>query len=178
MSINQENQIKTINLTDLKYNKIKKVIGDLVIYNPDAELEAEIENEFYTRLKEIDVEDTIAITVGLGEMLTQFIPLLTNIKYNITDVLLINQILASPSPKLRKAKDEVSEILSEIFERVMAQHYKLSKSANSIINDEDLSPEEKAEILEKMGMLVRTQTPDEEILITDEEIGVGVEDEI
>ena len=99
MSINQENKIKTINLTDLKYNKIKKVI------------------------------------------------------------------------------EEVSEILSEIFTKTANNIIKFAKSTNDVFEDDSLTIEQRTEMLRQMELLI-DDTPDEEILITDEEIGIGVEDEI
>ena len=109
-------------------------------------------------------------------MLTMYIPLLTNIDCP-EDVLLINEILADPSPILEKVIEEVSEILSEIFTKTANNIIKFAKSTNDVFEDESLTIEQRTEMLKQMELLIN-DIPDEEILITDEEIGIGVEDEI
>ena len=178
MSINQENQTKKISLLDLRYKKLRKKIGEVEIYNPDKELKLELEKEFTKRITEAFQSDSLNIntTIGMGEMLTMYIPLLTNIDCP-EDVLLINEILADPSPLLEKVIEEVSEILSEIFTKTANNIIKFAKSTNDVFEDESLTIEQRTEMLRQMELLI-DDTPDEEILITDEEIGVGVEDEI
>ena len=176
MSINQENQTKKISLLDLRYKKLRKKIGEVEIYNPNKELKLELEKEFTKRITEAFQSDNLNIntTIGMGEMLTMYIPLLTNIDCP-EDVLLINEILADPSPILEKVIEEVSEILSEIFTKTANNIIKFAKSTNDVFEDESLTIEQRTEMLRQMELLI-DDTPDEEILITDEEI--GVEDEI
>lgn len=178
MSINQENQTTKISLLDLRYKKLRKKIGEVEIYNPNKELKLELEKEFTKRITEAFQSDNLNIntTIGMGEMLTMYIPLLTNIDCP-EDVLLINEILADPSPILEKVIEEVSEILSEIFTKTANNIIKFAKSTNDVFEDESLSIEQRTEMLKQMELLI-DETPDEEILITDEEIGIGVEDEI
>ena len=178
MSINQENQTKKISLLDLRYKKLRKQIGEVEIYNPNKELKLELEKEFTKRITEAFQSDNLNIntTIGMGEMLTMYIPLLTNIDCP-EDVLLIKEILADPSPILEKVIEEVSEILSEIFTKTANNIIKFAKSTNDVFEDESLTIEQRTEMLKQMELLIN-DTPDEEILITDEEIGVGVEDEI
>ena len=54
---------------------------------------------------------------------------------------------------------------------------KFAKSTNDVFEDESLTIEQRTEMLKQMELLIN-DVPDEEILITDEEIGVGVGDEI
>ena len=76
-----ENQTKKISLLDLKYTKLRKKIGEVEIYNPNKELKLELDKEFTKRITEAFQSDNLNIntTIGMGEMLTMYIPLLTNI---------------------------------------------------------------------------------------------------
>ena len=167
------NQTKKISLLDLKYTKLRKKIGEVEIYNPDKELKLEIEKEFMHRIAESFNEDNpqINFTVYLGEILTMFIPLLTNLDCP-EDVLLINEILADPSPLLEKVIDEVSIVLREIFERAAKKIIQTQQIIDGTLNDEDLTDEQKVELLKEMEIVISGgHIKDEDILISDEELG-------
>ena len=67
-----ENQAKKISLLDLKYNKLRKKIGDVEIYNPDKELKAEIEQELMKRITEQMKSGEIKADIGMGEIVTNY----------------------------------------------------------------------------------------------------------
>ena len=167
------NQTKKISLLDLKYTKLRKKIGEVEIYNPDKELKLEIEKEFMHRITESFNEENpqINFTVYLGEILTMFIPLLTNLDCP-EDVLLINEILADPSPLLEKVIDEVSIVLREIFERAAKKIIQTQQIIDGTLNDEDLTDEQKVELLKEMEIVIGgSHIKDEDILISEEELG-------
>ena len=169
MSINQENQTKKISLLDLKYNKLRKKIGEVEIYNPNKELKAEIEKELMARITEQMKSGEIRADIGMGEIITTYLPMLTNIDYELTDVLMIQQIISDPSPLLEKVIEEVSEVLSDLFEKAANKLIKVAKSTNDILNNKDLSDEEKTEILKHMQIIEDT-IDDDEILVDEYEL--------
>ena len=169
MSINQENQTKKISLLDLRYNKLRKKIGEVEIYNPNKELKAEIEKELMARITEQMKSGEIRADIGMGEIITTYLPVLTNIDYELTDVLMIQQIISDPSPLLEKVIEEVSEVLSDLFEKAANKLIKVAKSTNDILNNKDLSDEEKTEILKHMQIIEDT-IDDDEILIDEYEL--------
>ena len=169
MSINQENQTKKISLLDLRYNKLRKKIGEVEIYNPNKELKAEIEKELMARITEQMKSGEIRADIGMGEIITTYLPMLTNIDYELTDVLMIQQIISDPSPLLEKVIEEVSEVLSDLFEKAANKLIKVAKSTNDILNNKDLSDEEKAEILKHMQIIEDT-IDDDEILVDEYEL--------
>ena len=169
MSINQENQIKKISLLDLRYNKLRKKIGEVEIYNPNKELKAEIEKELMARITEQMKSGEIRADIGMGEIITTYLPMLTNIDYELTDVLMIQQIISDPSPLLEKVIEEVSEVLSDLFEKAANKLIKVAKSTNDILNNKDLSDEEKTEILKHMQIIEDT-IDDDEILVDEYEL--------
>ena len=169
MSINQENQAKKISLLDLKYNKLRKKIGDVEIYNPDKELKAEIEQELMRRITEQMKSGEIKADIGMGEIITTYLPMLTNIEYELTDALMVQEIISNPSPLLEKVVEEVSEVLSDLFEKAANKLIKVAKSTNDILNNKDLSDEEKTEILKHMQVIEDT-IDDDEILVNEYEL--------
>ena len=169
MSINQENQTKKISLLDLKYNKLRKKIGDVEIYNPDKELKAEIEQELMKRITEQMKSGEIKADIGMGEIITIYLPMLTNIEYELTDALMVQEIISNPSPLLEKVVEEVSEVLSDLFEKAANKLIKVAKSTNDILNNKDLSDEEKTEILKHMQVIEDT-IDDDEILVNEYEL--------
>ena len=169
MSINQENQTKKISLLDLRYNKLRKKIGEVEIYNPNKELKAEIEKELMARITEQMKSGEIRADIGMGEIITTYLPMLTNIDYELTDVLMIQQIISDPSPLLEKVIEEVSEVLSDLFEKAANKLIKVAKSTNDILNNKDLSDEEKTEILKHMQIIEDT-IDDDEILVNEYEL--------
>ena len=169
MSINQENQAKKISLLDLKYNKLRKKIGDVEIYNPDKELKAEIEQELMKRITEQMKSGEIKADIGMGEIITIYLPMLTNIEYELTDALMVQEIISNPSPLLEKVVEEVSEVLSDLFEKAANKLIKVAKSTNDILNNKDLSDEEKTEILKHMQVIEDT-IDDDEILVNEYEL--------
>ena len=169
MSINQENQTKKISLLDLKYTKLRKKIGEVEIYNPNKELRAEIEKELMARITEQMKSGEIRADIGMGEIITTYLPMLTNIDYELTDVLMIQQIISDPSPLLEKVIEEVSEVLSDLFEKAANKLIKVAKSTNDILNNKDLSDEEKTEILKHMQIIEDT-IDDDEILVDEYEL--------
>ena len=169
MSINQENQTKKISLLDLRYNKLRKKIGEVEIYNPNKELKAEIEKELMARITEQMKSGEIRADIGMGEIITTYLPMLTNIDYELTDVLMIQQIISDPSPLLEKVIEEVSEVLSDLFEKAANKLIKVAKSTNDILNNKDLSDEEKTEILKHMQIIEDT-IDDDEILVDEYEL--------
>ena len=169
MSINQENQTKKISLLDLRYNKLRKKIGEVEIYNPNKELKAEIEKELMARITEQMKSGEIRADIGMGEIITTYLPMLTNIDYELTDVLMIQQIISDPSPLLEKVIEEVSEVLSDLFEKAANKLIKVAKSTNDILNNKDLSDEEKTEILKHMQIIEDT-IDDDEILVDEDEL--------
>ena len=169
MSINQENQTKKISLLDLRYKKLRKKIGDVEIYNPDKELKAEIEQELMKRITEQMKSGEIKADIGMGEIITIYLPMLTNIDYELTDVLMIQEIISDPSPLLEKVVEEVSEVLSDLFEKAANKLIKVAKSTNDILNNKDLSDEEKTEILKHMQVIEDT-IDDDEILVNEYEL--------
>ena len=169
MSINQENQTKKISLLDLKYNKLRKKIGDVEIYNPDKELKAEIEQELMRRITEQMKSGEIKADIGMGEIVTTYLPMLTNIEYELTDALMVQEIISNPSPLLEKVVEEVSEVLSDLFEKAANKLIKVAKSTNDILNNKDLSDEEKTEILKHMQVIEDT-IDDDEILVNEYEL--------
>ena len=169
MSINQENQTKKISLLDLRYNKLRKKIGEVEIYNPNKELKAEIEKELMARITEQMKSGEIRADIGMGEIITTYLPMLTNIDYELTDVLMIQQIISDPSPLLEKVIEEVSEVLSDLFEKAANKLIKVAKSTNDILNNKDLSDEEKAEILKHMQIIEDT-IDDDDILVDEYEL--------
>ena len=164
-----ENQTKKISLLDLRYKKLRKKIGDVEIYNPDKELKAEIEKELMTRITEQMKEGEIRADIGMGEIITTYLPMLTNIDYTLTDALMVQEIISNPSPLLEKVVDEVSEVLSELFEKAANKLIKVAKSTNDILNNNNLSDEEKAEILKQMQIL-EEDIEDEDILVSEHEL--------
>ena len=164
-----ENQAKKISLLDLRYKKLRKKIGDVEIYNPDKELKAEIEKELMARITEQMKSGEIRADIGMGEIITIYLPMLTNIDYELTDVLMIQKIISDPSPLLEKVVDEVSEVLSELFEKAANKLIKVAKSTNDILNNNNLSDEEKAEILKQMQIL-EEDIEDEDILVSEHEL--------
>ena len=164
-----ENQAKKISLLDLRYKKLRKKIGDVEIYNPDKELKAEIEKELMTRITEQMKEGEIRADIGMGEIITTYLPMLTNIDYTLTDALMVQEIISNPSPLLEKVVDEVSEVLSELFEKAANKLIKVAKSTNDILNNNNLSDEEKAEILKQMQIL-EEDIEDEDILVSEHEL--------
>ena len=169
MSINQENQTKKISLLDLKYNKLRKKIGDVEIYNPDKELKAEIEQELMKRITEQMKSGEIKADIGMGEIITIYLPMLTNIEYELTDALMVQEIISNPSPLLEKVVEEVSEVLSDLFEKAANKLIKVAKSTNDILNNKDLSDEEKTEILKHMQVIEDT-VDDDEVLVNEYEL--------
>lgn len=169
MSINQENQTKKISLLDLKYNKLRKKIGDVEIYNPDKELKAEIEQELMRRITEQMKSGEIKADIGMGEIVTTYLPMLTNIEYELTDALMVQEIISNPSPLLEKVVEEVSDVLSDLFEKAANKLIKVAKSTNDILNNKDLSDEEKTEILKHMQVIEDT-IDDDEILVNEYEL--------
>lgn len=169
MSINQENQTKKISLLDLRYDKLRKKIGEVEIYNPNKELRAEIEKELMARITEQMKSGEIRADIGMGEIITTYLPMLTNIDYELTDVLMIQQIISDPSPLLEKVIEEVSEVLSDLFEKAANKLIKVAKSTNDILNNKDLSDEEKTEILKHMQIIEDT-IDDDEILVDEYEL--------
>lgn len=164
-----ENQTKKISLLDLRYNKLRKKIGEVEIYNPNKELKAEIEKELMARITEQMKSGEIRADIGMGEIITTYLPMLTNIDYELTDVLMIQQIISDPSPLLEKVIEEVSEVLSDLFEKAANKLIKVAKSTNDILNNKDLSDEEKTEILKHMQIIEDT-IDDDEILIEEYEL--------
>ena len=164
-----ENQTKKISLLDLRYNKLRKKIGEVEIYNPNKELKAEIEKELMARITEQMKSGEIRADIGMGEIITTYLPMLTNIDYELTDVLMIQQIISDPSPLLEKVIEEVSEVLSDLFEKAANKLIKVAKSTNDILNNKDLSDEEKTEILKHMQIIEDT-IDDDEILIDEYEL--------
>lgn len=165
-----ENQTKKISLLDLRYNKLRKKIGEVEIYNPNKELKAEIEKELMARITEQMKSGEIRADIGMGEIITTYLPMLTNIDYELTDVLMIQQIISDPSPLLEKVIEEVSEVLSDLFEKAANKLIKVAKSTNDILNNKDLSDEEKTEILKHMQIIEDT-IDDDEILVDEYELG-------
>ena len=164
-----ENQTKKISLLDLRYNKLRKKIGEVEIYNPNKELKAEIEKELMARITEQMKSGEIRADIGMGEIITTYLPMLTNIDYELTDVLMIQQIISDPSPLLEKVIEEVSEVLSDLFEKAANKLIKVAKSTNDILNNKDLSDEEKTEILKHMQIIEDT-IDDDEILFDEYEL--------
>ena len=164
-----ENQTKKISLLDLRYNKLRKKIGEVEIYNPNKELKAEIEKELMARITEQMKSGEIRADIGMGEIITTYLPMLTNIDYELTDVLMIKQIISDPSPLLEKVIEEVSEVLSDLFEKAANKLIKVAKSTNDILNNKDLSDEEKTEILKHMQIIEDT-IDDDEILVDEYEL--------
>ena len=164
-----ENQTKKISLLDLRYNKLRKKIGEVEIYNPNKELKAEIEKELMARITEQMKSGEIRADIGMGEIITTYLPMLTNIDYELTDVLMIQQIISDPSPLLEKVIEEVSEVLSDLFEKAANKLIKVAKSTNDILNNKDLSDEEKTEILKHMQIIEDT-IDDDEILVNEYEL--------
>ena len=164
-----ENQAKKISLLDLKYNKLRKKIGDVEIYNPDKELKAEIEQELMRRITEQMKSGEIKADIGMGEIVTTYLPMLTNIEYELTDALMVQEIISNPSPLLEKVVEEVSEVLSDLFEKAANKLIKVAKSTNDILNNKDLSDEEKTEILKHMQVIEDT-IDDDEILVNEYEL--------
>ena len=164
-----ENQTKKISLLDLRYKKLRKKIGEVEIYNPNKELKAEIEKELMARITEQMKSGEIRADIGMGEIITTYLPMLTNIDYELTDVLMIQQIISDPSPLLEKVIEEVSEVLSDLFEKAANKLIKVAKSTNDILNNKDLSDEEKAEILKHMQIIEDT-IDDDEILVDEYEL--------
>ena len=164
-----ENQAKKISLLDLKYNKLRKKIGDVEIYNPDKELKAEIEQELMKRITEQMKSGEIKADIGMGEIITIYLPMLTNIEYELTDALMVQEIISNPSPLLEKVVEEVSEVLSDLFEKAANKLIKVAKSTNDILNNKDLSDEEKTEILKHMQVIEDT-IDDDEILVNEYEL--------
>ena len=165
-----ENQTKKISLLDLRYKKLRKKIGEVEIYNPNKELKAEIEKELMARITEQMKSGEIRADIGMGEIITTYLPMLTNIDYELTDVLMIQQIISDPSPLLEKVIEEVSEVLSDLFEKAANKLIKVAKSTNDILNNKDLSDEEKTEILKHMQIIEDTIDEDE-ILVDEYELG-------
>ncbi len=164
-----ENQTKKISLLDLRYKKLRKKIGEVEIYNPNKELKAEIEKELMARITEQMKSGEIRADIGMGEIITTYLPMLTNIDYELTDVLMIQQIISDPSPLLEKVIEEVSEVLSDLFEKAANKLIKVAKSTNDILNNKDLSDEEKTEILKHMQIIEDT-IDDDEILVDEYEL--------
>ena len=164
-----ENQTKKISLLDLRYDKLRKKIGEVEIYNPNKELRAEIEKELMARITEQMKSGEIRADIGMGEIITTYLPMLTNIDYELTDVLMIQQIISDPSPLLEKVIEEVSEVLSDLFEKAANKLIKVAKSTNDILNNKDLSDEEKTEILKHMQIIEDT-IDDDEILVDEYEL--------
>ena len=164
-----EKQTKKISLLDLRYNKLRKKIGEVEIYNPNKELKAEIEKELMARITEQMKSGEIRADIGMGEIITTYLPMLTNIDYELTDVLMIQQIISDPSPLLEKVIEEVSEVLSDLFEKAANKLIKVAKSTNDILNNKDLSDEEKTEILKHMQIIEDT-IDDDEILVDEYEL--------
>ena len=164
-----ENQAKKISLLDLKYNKLRKKIGDVEIYNPGKELKAEIEQELMRRITEQMKSGEIKADIGMGEIVTTYLPMLTNIEYELTDALMVQEIISNPSPLLEKVVEEVSEVLSDLFEKAANKLIKVAKSTNDILNNKDLSDEEKTEILKHMQVIEDT-IDDDEILVNEYEL--------
>ena len=164
-----ENQTKKISLLDLRYNKLRKKIGEVEIYNPNKELKAEIEKELMARITEQMKSGEIRADIGMGEIITTYLPMLTNIDYELTDVLMIQKIISDPSPLLEKVIEEVSEVLSDLFEKAANKLIKVAKSTNDILNNKDLSDEEKTEILKHMQIIEDT-IDDDEILVDESEL--------
>ena len=169
MSINQENQTKKISLLDLRYKKLRKKIGEVEIYNPNKELKAEIEKELMARITEQMKSGEIRADIGMGEIITTYLPMLTNIEYELTDALMVQEIISNPSPLLEKVVEEVSEVLSDLFEKAANKLIKVAKSTNDILNNKDLSDEEKTEILKHMQIIEDT-IDDDEILVDEYEL--------
>ena len=164
-----ENQTKKISLLDLRYNKLRKKIGEVEIYNPNKELKAEIEKELMARITEQMKSGEIRADIGMGEIITTYLPMLTNIEYELTDALMVQEIISNPSPLLEKVVEEVSEVLSDLFEKAANKLIKVAKSTNDILNNKDLSDEEKTEILKHMQIIEDT-IDDDEILVDEYEL--------
>ena len=63
----------------------------------------------------------------------------------------------------------MSEVLSDLFEKAANKLIKVAKSTNDILNNKDLSDEEKAEILKHMQIIEDT-IDDDDILVDEYEL--------
>lgn len=151
-----ENINKKISLLDLKYNKLRKVIHGVEIYNPDKKLKQEIMDEFIKKITEAKNEDNIdaiKLNIGTGELLTVYLPLLTSLDCP-DDVLLINEILDNPSMELEDVIAEVSEILSNLFMKSIKIMLQVAESNQDVLNSENLTDEQKIAYLEGLGKVL------------------------
>lgn len=151
-----ENINKKISLLDLKYNKLRKVIHGVEIYNPDQKLKKEMIDEFMKKIVEAKNEDgidAIKLNIGTGELLTVYLPLLTSLDCP-DDVLLINEILENPSMELEDIIEEVSEILSNLFMKSAKIILQAAESNQDILNSENLTDEQKIAYFEGLSKVL------------------------
>lgn len=142
---------KKVNLKDLRYKKLRKVFGDIEVYNPDNEIQSDIKTQFLNIFSKEISGDNVEIELKMADILKEYMPKLSNIDYSDLSDDEINEILSNPSEDLQLAYNEISDILSDIFTRLMRQLSKIQKSTSEIIENGDLSEDEKIEIMQSLN---------------------------
>lgn len=142
---------KKVNLKDLRYKKLRKVFGDIEVYNPDSETQSDIKTQFLNIFSKEVSGENIEIELKMADILKEYMPKLSNIDYSDLSDDEINEILSNPSEDLQLAYNEISDILSDIFTRLMRQLSKIQKSTSEIIENGDLSEDEKIEIMQSLN---------------------------
>lgn len=129
----------SIKLSALKKNEIRRQIvftnqeGEkeiIKVKNPDNETKIKLMEFLAGRIKEDETE----LTINPKDIMTNLLPLLTNIEIDVED---IDEVIDNPNPQLTEVFYHLGEIIQEtINEMLMIQSSNLSMvSQNNIMED-------------------------------------------
>lgn len=127
---------EVINFSDLKRNKIRKIVkrpdsgSPIEIYNPNPEQQEDIvkllTNNYNSETKEVSLTEK--------EVLEVLIPMLTNIVIDTKDKEAMNEIIEDPSDILLEIQGELIDIVKSIIKRFMKIIESLSELPEEDIN--------------------------------------------
>lgn len=141
-------------ILDLKYNKLRKVIHGVEIYNPDAELSMEIENEMIKRMVEnlTDKGEEVSLQADIGqlEIIARYLPMLTNIE-TTDDALVLMEVIKNPSPELEDIIEEIEEMLTRLTTRAFKKLNKSAAMISEVMESSNMDEDDKIKFLESLS---------------------------
>ena len=107
-----------IKFSELGRKKIFKTYeGGIEVYNPSPEQQNEIIRFFENKELKISGRD----------LLLKFIPMLSNIEIDLEDENTVNEIINDPCEELKKVSEDITEIISNLVNRVIKTANQISK---------------------------------------------------
>lgn len=141
-------------ILDLKYNKLRKVIHGVEIYNPDTELSMEIENEMIKRMVEslTDKGEEVSLQADIGqlEIIARYLPMLTNIEAT-DDALVLMEVIKNPSPELEDIIEEIEEMLTRLTTRAFKKLNKSAAMISEVMESSNMDEDDKIKFLESLS---------------------------